>query len=130
MAIHLLPLAKLALMAGKTGTTKAAGTTMARQATTIASRGQMPGWLVKSALAGLLGFQLLLLLVLAHKRNLFDSPAKVGHTCRHCGHFINLNAISRGFNARLVDREFMFTGKCPSCSEILTIRDSSLKRQS
>lgn len=127
MAIHLIPLGKLALMAGKAGTSKAAGATMAKQAAAIAARGQAPGWLVKGALAGLIGFKLLFLLVLAHKRNVFKPPTKVGFTCGHCQHFINLNEISRHFTPKLVDREFMFTGKCPSCADILSIPDSSLK---
>jgi hypothetical protein len=127
MAIHLLPLAKLALMAGKAGTSKAAGTAVARQAASIAARGKPPGWLVKGALAGLIGFKLLFLLVLASKRNLFHSPAEVGHACDHCGHFVNLNEISRSFNPRLVDKEFIFSGKCPACGKVLAIRDSRLK---
>ncbi len=127
MAVHLLPLAKLALMAGKAGTSKTAGATLAKQAAAISARGQTPGWLVKGALAGLIGFQLLFLLVLAYKRNVFKPPTQVGHACEHCRHFINLNEIARGFNARLVDKEFMFNGKCPSCNEVISIRDSSLK---
>ena len=55
---------------------------------------------VKCALAGVIGFKLLFLLVLAHKRNVFQSPTEVGHACRHCGHFVNLNEISRRFNPR------------------------------
>jgi hypothetical protein len=110
MAIHLLPLAKLALMAGKAGTTKTAGAAMVKQAASISARGQTPGWLIKGALVGLIGFKLLFLLVLAHKRNVFKSPTQVGCTCKQCSHFINLNEISRGFNARLENREFMFTG--------------------
>lgn len=127
MAIHLLPLTKLALMAGKAGTSKTAGAAIAKQAASISARGPMPGWLVKGALAGLIGFKLLFLLVLAHKRNVFKPPTQVGYTCTHCRYFINLNQISRGFNARLVDKEFMFNGKCPSCNEIVSIPDSSLK---
>lgn len=127
MAIHLLPFAKLALMAGKAGTSKTAGASMIKQAALISTRGQVPGWLIKGALAGLIGFKLLFLLVLANKRNVFKSPTQVGYACTHCRHFINLNEISRGFNARLVDKEFMFSGKCPSCGEIITIPDSSLK---
>ena len=127
MAIHLLPLAKLALMAGKTGTSKTAGAAMAKQAAAIATRGQMPGWIVKGALAGLIGFKLLFLLVLAHKRNLFKAPTQVGRACPRCKHFINLNELSRGFNARLADKEFVFTGKCPACDEIISIADSALK---
>ena len=127
MAIHLLPLAKLALMAGKAGTAKSSGATMARQAAAMSARGKTPGWIVKGALAGLIGFKLLFLLVLAHKRNVFRSPTDVGSTCSHCGHFINLNEISRGFNPRLIDKEFIFSGTCPSCGEILAIADSSLK---
>ena len=127
MAIHLLPLAKLALMTGKAGTAKTAGAAMVKQAASISARGQAPGWLVKGALAGLLGFKLLLLLTLAHKRHVFRSPARVGCACKKCQYFINLNDISRGFNARLVDREFMFSGLCPSCHEIISIRDSALK---
>jgi hypothetical protein len=42
MAIHLLPLAKLALMAGKAGTSKSAGTTLARQAVAISTHGKTP----------------------------------------------------------------------------------------
>ena len=127
MAIHLLPLGKLALMAGKAGTSKTTGATIVKQAASISARGQTPGWLIKGVLAGLIGFKLLFLLVLAHKRNVFKSPTQVGYTCTHCRHFINLNEISRGFTARLVDKEFMFTGKCPSCDEIISIPDSSLK---
>lgn len=127
MAIHLLPLAKLALMTGKAGTAKVTGAAIAKQAASISARGPVPGWLVKGALAGLIGFKLLFLLVLAHKRNVFKSPTQVGYTCTHCSHFINLNDISRGFHAKLEDREFVFSGKCPSCSEILSIADSSLK---
>ena len=127
MAIHLLPLAKLALMAGKAGTSKTTGAAMVKQAAAISARGQTPGWLIKGVLAGLIGFKLLFLLVLAHKRNIFNPPTRVGYTCAHCRHFINLNDISRGFNARLVDKEFLFSGKCPSCGEIISIRDSSLK---
>lgn len=129
MAIHLLPLAKLALMAGKAGTSKTAGTTLARQAATLSARGTPPGWLVKGALAGLIGFKLLFLLVLAHKRNVFQSPTEVGHACRHCGHFVNLNEISRRFNPRLIDKEFIFSGPCPECGEILAIADSKLKKR-
>ena len=127
MAIHLLPLAKLALMTGKAGTAKASGAAMVKQATAITAKGQTPGWLVKGALAGLIGFKLLFLLVLAQKRNVFKSPTQVGAACKYCKHFINLNDISRGFRAKLADREFMFSGKCPSCNEILSIADSSLK---
>ncbi|WP_419660171.1 uncharacterized protein Dvar_05180 [Desulfosarcina variabilis str. Montpellier] len=127
MAIHLLPLAKLALMAGKTGTAKSAGAAMVKQAAAISSRGKTPGWLIKGALAGLIGFKLLFVLVLAHKRHVFKSPTEVGSLCSHCGHFINLNDISRGFNPRLIDKEFVFSGKCPACGEILAIADSSLK---
>ena len=127
MAFHLLPLAKLALMGAKAGTSKTAGAAIARQAATIAARGPTPGWLIKGVLAGLIGFKLLFLLVLAHKRNVFKSPTQVGYTCSNCRHFINLNEISRGFNAKLVDKEFRFTGKCPICSAILSIPDSSLK---
>jgi hypothetical protein len=130
MAIHLLPFAKLALMAGKAGTSKAAATTLTKQAAAIAAPGRTPGWLIKGVLAGLIGFKLLFLLVLAHQRNLFKSPTQVGAACGHCNHFINLNEISRNFTAKLVDKEFMFTGKCPSCSEILSIPDSSLKNRS
>ena len=127
MAIHLLPFAKLVLMAGKAGTSKTAGAAMVKQAASISTRGQAPGWLIKGALAGLIGFKLLFLLVLAHKRNVFKSPTQVGYTCNHCRHFINLNEISRGFHASLVDKEFIFSGKCPSCSEIVSIPDSQLK---
>ncbi len=127
MAIHLLPLAKLALMTGKTGAAKTTGTALVKQAAAISAQAKTPGWLVKGALAGLLGFKLLFLLVLAQQRNVFKSPSQVGASCAHCGQFINLNEISRRFNAKLADREFMFTGKCPSCTEILTIPDSSLK---
>jgi hypothetical protein len=130
MAIHFLPLAKLALMAGKTGTAKATGTALSKQAAAIASRGPTPGWLIKGVLAGLIGFKLLFLLVLAHKRNLFKSPTRVGSACSHCAHFINLNELSRGFNAKLTGKEFVFTGKCPACGSILSIADSSLKADS
>ena len=127
MAVHLLPLAKLALMGAKAGTSKTAGVAIARQAATIAARGPTPGWLITGVLAGLLSFKLLFLTVLAHKRNLFKSPTQVGFTCASCRRFINLNEISRGFNAKLVKKEFMFIGKCPTCSAILSIPDSSLK---
>ena len=127
MAIHLLPLAKLALLAGKAGTAKTTGTAVAKQAAAIATQKQTPAWLVKGVLAGLIGFKLLFLLVLAHKRNIFKSPTLVGCACTSCGHFINLNEISRGFNARLTDREFVFTGKCPFCHAILSLPDSSIK---
>ena len=127
MAIHLLPLAKLALMAGKAGASKTAGAAMVKQAAAISARKQLPGWVVKGALAGLIGFNLLFLLVLAHKRNVFKSPTKVGSACPHCKHFINLNEISRVFNPRLIDKEFIFSGTCPSCNEIISIRDSHLK---
>lgn len=127
MALHLLPFAKLALMAGKAGTSKTAGATIVKQAASISARGPAPGWLIKGALAGLIGFKLLFLLVLAHKRNVFKSPTQVGYTCSHCRHFINLNEISRGFTARLIDKEFIFSGKCPSCREIVSIPDSRLK---
>ena len=127
MAIHLLPLAKLALMAGKAGASKTAGAAMVKQAAAISARKQLPGWAVKGALAGLIGFNLLFLLVLAHKRNVFKSPTEVGSACPHCKHFINLNEISRVFNPRLIDKEFIFSGSCPSCNEIISIRDSHLK---
>ena len=127
MAIHLIPLAKLALMAGKAGTAKTAGAAMVRPAAALAARKSVPGWLVKGALAGLIGFKLLFVLVLAHKRHVFQSPKAVGHNCSHCGHFIDLNAIARRFQPRLVDREFIFSGKCPACGEVLAIRDSSLR---
>ena len=127
MAIHLLPLAKLALMAGKSGTAKTAGAAMVRQAAAISSRGKMPGWLVKGALAGLAGFNLLFLMVLARKRNVFKSPTDVGSTCSHCGCFVNLNDIARAFHPRLIDKEFVFSGQCPACGEVLAIPDSSLK---
>ena len=54
MAIHLLPLAKLALMTGKAGTAKASGAAIMKQAASISAQGQTPGWLVKGALAGLI----------------------------------------------------------------------------
>ena len=127
MAIHLLPLAKLALMAGKAGTSKATGAAMVKQAAALSVHKQAPGWVIKGALAGLVGFNLLFLMVLAHKRNVFKSPTHVGSTCPHCKHFINLNELSRAFHPRLVDKEFIFSGTCPSCNEILSIRDSSLK---
>ena len=127
MAIHLLPLAKLALMAGKAGASKTAGAAMVKQAAAISARKQLPGWAVKGALAGLIGFNLLFLMVLAHKRNVFKSPTEVGSACPHCKHFINLNEISRVFNPRLIDKEFIFSGSCPSCNEIISIRDSHLK---
>jgi len=127
MAIHLLPLAKLALMAGKAGTAKTTGAAMVKQAAAISARGQTPAWLVKGALAGLIGFKLLFLLVLAHKRNVLKSPTQVGCACTSCGRFINLNEISRGFSAKLTDREFVFTGKCPFCNAILSLPDSSMK---
>lgn len=127
MAIHLLPLAKLALMAGKAGTSKTASAALVKQAASLSTRKQVPGWVVKGALAGLIGFKLLFLLVLAQKRNLFKSPSDVGGTCPRCRHFVNLNELSRAFHPRLVDKEFIFSGACPSCSEIISIRDSSLK---
>ena len=127
MAIHLLPLAKLALMAGKAGTSKATGAAMVKQAAALSARKQAPGWVIKGALAGLVGFNLLFLMVLAHKRNVFKSPTQVGSACPHCEHFINLNELSRAFHPRLVDKEFIFSGTCPSCNEILSIRDSGLK---
>ena len=129
MAIHLLPLAKLALMSGKAATSKTAGATLVRQAAILSARGKPPSWLVKGALAGLIGLKLLFVLVLAHKRNVFKSPAEVGHACGHCGHFINLNEITRGFNPRLVDKEFVFSGKCPACGEVLAVPDSKLKKK-
>jgi hypothetical protein len=129
MAIHLLPLAKLALMTGKSGTAKSTASVITKQAAAIASRGQTPGWMIKGVLAGLIGFKLLFLLVLAHKRHVFKPPTSVGAACVHCGHFVNLNDISRTFNARLADKEFIFSGKCPTCSQILSISDSSLGSQ-
>lgn len=127
MALHLLPLAKLALITGKSATAKKTGATLVKQAAAISIRGKTPGWLIKGALAGLIGFKLLLLLVIAHKRNVFRSPTDVGSACSHCGHFINLNEISCHFTPRLVDKEFLFSGKCPSCGDIVTIADSALK---
>lgn len=127
MAIHLLPLAKLALMAGKAGTSKATGAAMAKQAASLSARKQVPGWVIKGVLAGLIGFKLLFLLVLAQRRNVFKSPSEVGSACPHCKHVINLNAISRVFTPRLIDKEFIFSGTCPSCNEIISIRDSQLK---
>lgn len=127
MAIHLIPLAKLALMAGKAGTAKTAGAAMVRPAAALATRKSVPNWLVKGALAGLIGFNLLFVLVLAHKRHVFQSPQTVGRSCPHCGHFIDLNEIARRFQPRLVDKEFLFSGKCPACQEVLAIQDSSLK---
>ena len=126
MALHLIPLAKLALMTGNAGAAKAAPA-LAKQAAAISARGKTPTWLINGALAGLIGFNLLFLLVLAHKRKVFKAPTQVGAACTHCGHFIDLNAIARGFRARLADKEFMFTGKCPSCSHLLSIPDSQLK---
>ena len=128
MAINLLPLAKLAMMAGKTAAPKGAAA-LTKHAAALATRGQVPGWLVKGVLAGLLGFKLLFLLVLAHQRNLFKRPDPVGCTCSHCGHCIDLTNLSRSFRARLTDREFVFSGQCPACAEILGIRDSSLKNR-
>ena len=130
MAIHFLPLAKLALMAGKAGSSRTAGTAIVKQAASISSRGSAPGWLVKGALAGLIGFKLLLLIVLAQKRNIFRSPSEVGHACSHCCHFINLNEITRHFKASLVEKEFLFVGKCPSCGGVVALPDSSLKPRS
>ncbi len=78
-------------------------------------------------MAGLIGFKLLFLLVLAHHRNVFKSPTQVGSACPHCRHFVNLNEISRAFNPRLIDKEFIFSGTCPSCKAVISIRDSSLK---
>jgi hypothetical protein len=127
MAIHLLPLAKLALMAGKAGTAKTAGAALVKPAAALAARKSVPHWLVNGALAGLVGFNLLFVFVLAHKRNVFQSPKTVGHACPHCRHFIDLNDIARHFHPRLVDREFIFSGKCPACQDVITIRDSSLK---
>lgn len=127
MALHFLPLAKLALMAGKAGSSKAAGSAIVKQAASISSRSALPGWLVKGALAGLIGFKLLLLIVLAQKRNIFRSPSEVGHACPQCGFFINLNDITRHFKASLVDKEFLFAGKCPACAKVVSLPDSSLK---
>ncbi|PIE64267.1 MAG: hypothetical protein CSA26_08925 [Desulfobacterales bacterium] len=47
---------------------------------------------------------------------------RIGSACSHCGHFINLNELSRTFSASLVDKGFKFTGKCPACEENLSIR--------
>jgi hypothetical protein len=127
MAIHLLPLAKLALMAGKAGPSKATGAAMVKQAASLSARKQVPGWVVKGVLAGLIGFNLLFLFILAHKRNIFKSPTQVGAACPHCNHVVNLNQISRTFTPRLIDKEFIFNGTCPSCNQIISFRDSSLK---
>lgn len=127
MAIHLLPFAKLALMAGKAGAAKTTGAAMVKPAAALAARKSPPGWLVKGALAGLIGFKLLFIMVLAHKRNVFQSPKAVGHACPQCRYFIDLNDIARRFTPRLIDKEFIFSGKCPACGEVLAIRDSSLK---
>ena len=117
-------------MAGKAGTAKTTATAVVKQAAALSAQGQTPSWLVKGALAGLIGFKFLFLLVLAHKRNVFKSPTQVGCACRQCGHFINLNDLTRGFNAKLGDKEFVFTGTCPRCHTILSLPDSSLKSKS
>ncbi len=130
MAIHLLPLAKLAAMIGKTGSAKAATAALSQKAGGLASKRQMPKWLVAGVLAGLVGFKLLFLLVLARKRNLFAAPTRIGQPCGQCGHFLDLNTISREFKAKLENREFVFTGKCPRCEAILSIKDSALKDRS
>ena len=127
MAIHLLPLAKLAAMIGKTGSAKAATAALSQKAGLLAAKRQMPKWLITGVLAGLVGFKLLFLLVLARKRNLFAAPTRIGQPCSECGHFLDLNIISREFTAKLQDREFVFTGKCPQCEAILSIKDSALK---
>lgn len=127
MAFHLIPIAKLALMAGKAGSSKAAGTAVAKNVAAISAKKATPQWLIRGALAGLIGFKLLFLLVLAHKRNITKPPTRVGHFCPSCGHFINLNELSRQFTAQLRDREFVFSGKCSTCGEILAIKDSALK---
>ena len=59
MAIHMLPLAKLALMAGKAGSSKTVSAAFAKQTAAMASQGQSPGWPIKGTLAGLIGFTLL-----------------------------------------------------------------------
>jgi hypothetical protein len=127
MAIHLLPLAKLAAMIGKAGSSKAATAALSQKAGLLAAKRQMPAWLISGVLAGLVGFKLLFLLVLARKRNLFAAPTRIGQACDNCGHFLDLNTISREFSAKLADREFVFTGKCPRCEAILAIKDSALK---
>jgi hypothetical protein len=127
MAIHLLPVAKLALMAAKAGASKATGAAVVKQAASLSAGKPVPGWVIKGALAGLIGFKLLFLLIIAHKRNVFKSPTQVGSACPHCRHFVNLNEISRAFNPRLVDKEFVFSGTCPSCNAVISIRDSGLK---
>lgn len=127
MAIHLLPLAKLAAMIGKAGSSKAATAALSQKAGLLAAKRQMPAWVVTGVLAGLVGFKLLFLLVLARKRHLFAPPTRIGQPCDRCGHFIDLNTISRDFSAKLEDREFVFTGKCPSCEAILSVKDSALR---
>jgi len=127
MAIHLLPLAKLAAMIGKAGSAKAATAALSQKAGVLAAKRTMPKWLITGVLAGLVGFKLLFLLVLARKRNLFAAPTRIGQPCDKCGHFLDLNTISRTFSAKLEDREFVFTGKCPQCEAILSIKDSALK---
>lgn len=129
MALHLLPLAKLAAMIGKAGSSRAATAALSQKAGVLAAKRELPKWLIGGVLAGLVGFKLLFLLVLARKRNLFSAPARIGQPCEACGHFIDLNTISREFNAKLTGREFVFTGRCPHCDAILSIKDSALKAQ-
>ncbi|MEJ2641928.1 MAG: hypothetical protein P8010_20375 [Desulfosarcinaceae bacterium] len=129
MALHLLPLAKLAAMIGKAGSGRAATAALSQKAGVLAGKREPPKWLIAGVLAGLVGFKLLFLLVLARRRNLFSAPARVGQPCNQCGHFLDLNTISREFNAKLAGREFVFTGRCPQCGAILSIRDSALKQR-
>ena len=129
MAIHLLPLAKLAAMVGKAGSSKAATAALSQKAGILAAKRTMPKWLITGVLAGLVGFKLLFLLVLARKRNLFAPPTQIGQPCDQCGHWLDLNTISRQFRAKLEAREFVFTGKCPQCDAILSIKDSKLKKR-
>ena len=96
----------------------------------LAVKRTMPKWLVTGVLAGLVGFKLLFLLVLARKRNLFAAPTRIGQPCGKCGHFLDLNTVSKTFSAKLQDREFVFTGKCPQCESILSFKDSAMKERS
>ncbi|MDJ0781451.1 MAG: hypothetical protein QNJ22_05735 [Desulfosarcinaceae bacterium] len=129
MAIHLLPFAKLAALIGKAGSSKAATAALSQKAGLLAAKRTLPTWLITGVLAGLVGFKLLFLLVLARKRNLFAAPTRIGRPCDACGHWLDLNTISRQFTAKLQEREFVFTGKCPQCEAILSIKDSALKER-
>ena len=65
MAIHPLHLAKLPMLAGKAGISKTAGATLARQAKAISARCRAPSGRVKGVLAGLIGFHLALIMLMA-----------------------------------------------------------------